>query len=172
MPQNPQNALDRIDEQILWELVQDARIQNKDLAQRCGIAPSTVVNRMRRLHELGALRATHARIDLAQVGLPVQAMISVKLRAQAQTEVRRYTDKVVALPHVVNVFHLGGVTDFLIHVACADTSQLRDLVAIKISADPAVVSTQTHVLFEHIAGADHMGRLAGYEQIREPIVAG
>ena len=53
--------LDRIDFAILRELRKNARLPNKNLAERIGVAPSTALERVRRLREHGAITSYHGR---------------------------------------------------------------------------------------------------------------
>jgi DNA-binding Lrp family transcriptional regulator len=53
----------------------------------------------------------------------------------------------------MNVYFLAGQDDFLLHVAVADASALRDFVVEQLSANPQVAATQTHLIFEHVRGA-------------------
>lgn len=169
--QAPENnvRLDKLDEQILWELAGDARTPNNVLADRLHVAPSTTLNRLRRLVDTKALISSHAQVHYPSVGLPIQAVVFIRLRVQARVSMRTYAQKIIQLPLVLNIFFLGGADDFLVHVAATSTEQLRDLVTLRLSADAAVASTQTHILFEHLIGNQHMEHVAGYEEMRAPI---
>ncbi len=57
--------LDRIDFDILGLLQKNARMTNKDLAESVGVAPSTCLERVRRMVDSGAIRGFHADVDPA-----------------------------------------------------------------------------------------------------------
>jgi DNA-binding Lrp family transcriptional regulator len=162
-------SLDRLDEQILWELSRDARIPNVELARRLHVAPSTTLARVRALRDSGVLVSAHAQVDWAAVGLAIQAVIAVRLRAEGRGHALEFSQRVVEYPSVVNLFYIGGAEDFLIHVACTSTAQLRDFVTNKLSMDPSVASTQTHIVFDHLVGAQHHDTIAGFTAMRDPI---
>ncbi|MCU1529939.1 MAG: AsnC family transcriptional regulator [Frondihabitans sp.] len=159
-------TLDALDEHIVWELTRNARLSNKELADRVGLAPSTCLVRVRALHEAGVIRSYHAHPDWAALGLSVEAIVAVRLRAQARGEIETYAQRVITLPNVINVFFLGGADDFFIHVACASTAQLRDFVAQQLSMDTSVASTQTNIVFDHLSGIEHMGPGTGWADAR------
>ena len=161
--------IDDIDERIVWELARDARISNKDLAERVGIAASTCLARVRMLHRSGVIRSHHAHPDWASLGLPIEAIVAVRLKAQARGEINTYARRVIQLPNVLNVFFLGGADDFLIHVACTSTGQLRDFVAQQLSMDNSVASTQTNIVFDHLNGLEHMAAGVGWGEVRGDI---
>lgn len=147
--------LDALDERILWELIKDARISNAALAAAVHVSPSTTHARVKALREAGVIRSSHIEVDYLALGITVQGLVSVRLRAQARPEIRTYAQKVAQLPNVVSVYFVGGAMDFLIHVACTSTAQLRDFVANQLSMDPAVASTETTIVFDHLIGAEH-----------------
>ena len=72
-------TLDRIDFDIIAALRKNARIPNNKLAQKVGIAPSTCLERVRRLVATGAVKGFYAEIDPDTVGIGLQAMITVQL---------------------------------------------------------------------------------------------
>ncbi len=159
--------IDEIDERIVWELCREGRLPNKELAERVGLAPSTCLMRVRALQQNGVLRAFHAQPDWASLGLPIEAIVAVRLKAQARAEIKTYAQRVITLPNVLNVFFLGGGDDFLIHVACTSTGQLRDFVASELSMDNSVASTQTNIVFDHLIGVDNMQPGGSWSALRE-----
>ncbi|WP_433678003.1 Lrp/AsnC family transcriptional regulator [Nocardia sp. CA-119907] len=148
--------LDAIDERIVWELTRDARTSNRQLSEILGIAQSTCLMRIRNLHQRGVIKSYHAHPDWAALGLPLQAMVSVRLKAQARHEVSAYARRVIRLPAVLDVFHVGGTHDFLIHVACPSSAKLRDFVAHELAMDSSVDGIETNIVFDHLNGFENM----------------
>ena len=71
--------LDRIDIELIRLLRKHARLSNKDLAEAVGVAPSTALERVRRLRETGVIRGFHAEFDPQALGIDLQAMVAVRL---------------------------------------------------------------------------------------------
>ncbi|MHC8609966.1 Lrp/AsnC family transcriptional regulator (plasmid) [Paenarthrobacter ureafaciens] len=161
--------LDALDEQILWEFIRNGRITISELAELLSVSPSTVSARASALRRAGVLKSVHAEIDFRRVGLPVQAMVFVRLRAQSRPHVQEYAKLITQLPNVLNLYFMGGDQDFLIHLVCTSTDQLRDVVATDISMHPIVASTRTHIVYEHALGSDHMDHLTGFDQVRHTL---
>ena len=153
--QGPPGELDDIDRHIVRELARDARIANNALAERAGIAPSTCLGRVRSLRERRVIRGYHADVDPAALGMPLQAMIAVRLQSHARARIRAFVADAAALPEVLNVFFLAGKDDFLLHVAAVSTATLREFVE-TLSSNPDVSYTETSLIFEHIR-ADALG---------------
>jgi DNA-binding Lrp family transcriptional regulator len=104
------------------------------------------------LEERGVIRGYHADVDPGAIGVTIQAMIAVRLRAGARHQLRGFTDRVVAQPEVVEAYFLGGQDDFMLHVAVPDVETLRTFVLEQLSANPQVAATHTNLVFEHVRG--------------------
>jgi DNA-binding Lrp family transcriptional regulator len=152
MPNHPQPAVDAVDRAMLEILAQDARITNQRLAERVGIAPSTALARLRSLRARKVIRGFHAEVDLAALGRPLQALIAVRLTVHARDEIDAFTRAVRELPGVLMVFHLTGVTDYLVWVAAADAQELREFVVDHLATHPAVAHAETSLIYEHRRG--------------------
>jgi DNA-binding Lrp family transcriptional regulator len=144
--------LDGVDRRILEALSADARLPNNALAERVGIAPSTCLARVRALRESGVLRGFHAEIDLGALGRPLQAMISIRLTVHAREQIEDFTGAVRSLPGVLSVFHMTGVTDYLVWVAIRDMEELREFVVDHLATHPAVAHAETSLIYEHRRG--------------------
>jgi DNA-binding Lrp family transcriptional regulator len=152
MPNDPRATLDATDLAILEAVGQDARITNQRLAERVGVAPSTALARLRALRARGVVRGFHAEVDLAALGRPLQAMIAVRLAVHAREQIDAFTDAVRRLPGVLMVFHLTGVTDYLVWVAAADAQDLREFVVDHLATHPSVAHAETSLIYEHTRG--------------------
>ena len=137
---------------MLELLADDARITNQRLAESVGIAPSTAVARLRALRTRGVIRGFHAKVDLAALGRPLQALIAVRLAVHAREQIDAFTETVRHLNGVVMVFHLAGVTDYLVWVAAADAHELREFVVDHLATHPAVAHAETSLIYEHSRG--------------------
>jgi len=145
-------VLDQVDHKILRVLAADARTPNNTLAAQAGVAPSTCLMRVRRLQDAGVIRGFHAELAPEALGRPLQAIVSVRLQAHARPRIGSFAQRLAALPGVLNVFFLGGVNDFQIHLAAKSPDDLRDFVVKNLSASRDVAITETNLIFEHITG--------------------
>ncbi len=151
-PNDRQEGVDHVDMAILESLAADARISNQRIADRVGIAPSTSFSRLRALRERGVIRGFHAEVDLAALGRPLQALIAVRLAVHAREQIDTFTTAVSQVPGVLMVFHLTGVTDYLVWVAASDPQELREFVVDHLATHPAVAHAETSLIYEHRRG--------------------
>ena len=143
-------ALDPIDATIVQLLTADGRMTNAELAARLGVAPSTAHTRLRALIERGVITGFHASVDERMLGAGLQAVIGVTLRPSGRREsIVEFAERVRVLPQVIQVFFLGGDDDFLLHIAVADSSEMREFVLEHLSAQSSVASTRTSIVFDY-----------------------
>jgi DNA-binding Lrp family transcriptional regulator len=141
--------LDRIDFALLIVLQKNARLANNRLAELVGVAPSTCLERVRRLARLGVIRGYHCDVDPGALGVGLEAMIAVRLRRHSRDLVDSFREYVAELPEVRSVFHVTGGDDFLVHVAVRDSDHLRDLALDSFTTRPEVDHIQTRLIFEY-----------------------
>ena len=148
--------IDDIDLALIDLLTKNARITNAELAERAGIAQSTCIARVRALVSKGVIQGFSTTVDPAALGLSLQVLISVSLRATARQQLSQFMEEMRKLPEVVQVFFLGGAEDFIVHLAVRDSEHVREFVLANLSANPSVANTRTNMVFEHF----HKGPLS------------
>jgi DNA-binding Lrp family transcriptional regulator len=152
-PERPApTGLDALDRRLVALLSEDGRAPNAALAEALGVAPSTCLTRLRSLRDHGVIRGFHADVDLARVGLPIQAMVSVRLAVHHRDRVAAFRAVAPGLPGVVAVYHVTGPVDYLLHVAVADADALRDFVLDHVVSRAEVAHAETSLIFEHVRG--------------------
>ncbi|MBH0109545.1 Lrp/AsnC family transcriptional regulator [Salinibacterium sp. NG22] len=152
MRENTSLPIDSIDQKILASLAGNARMSGSALSAAAGVSESTVSQRLRRLHDEGYLRGFHADIDVAKLGVSVQALISIKLVKHVREDVDAFRTAAPHWPGVLAFFHTGGGDDYLLHVAAHNAAELRDFVLTYLAGHPAVAHSETNLVFEHVTG--------------------
>ena len=141
--------LDRIDFEILEALQKNARLSNKELAARVKLAPSSCLERVRRLTRLEVLQGAHALVAPKALGIGLQALIFVRLGRHSRPQVAAFRRHCLDLQETVGIFHVTGAFDFLVHVAVRDSDHLRNLALDHFTTRPEVAQIETHLIFEH-----------------------
>lgn len=140
--------LDRIDRQILRLLRNNARMPNKDLAEHAQIAPSTALERVRRMHEEKVILGYHAEVAPKAVGINLQAMVAIRMTRHSQDSLNSFHTHLNALQEVLAYYHVAGKDDFLVHVGVQDSEHLRDFVVSAFTQREEVAHIETHLIFE------------------------
>lgn len=146
----PKANLDRTDFDILAALQKDARLSNKELAARLAIAPSTCLERVRRLKETGVLRGSHADVAPKSLGIGLQALVAVRIRRHSRPLIEQFHAHVWALPEVMSIYHVAGANDFLVHVVTRDAEHLRSFVLGAFAVRAEVAHMETALVFDHV----------------------
>ena len=147
-------GLDRTDCDILRALQKNARLPNNELARRVGIAPSTCLQRVRRLYDDRVLRGFHAELDPKAVGIGLQAMVAVRLSRHSKGLVDTFRQHVLGLAEVISLYHTAGTNDFLVHVAVRDSDHLRNLVLTAFTTREEVAHLETSLIFERVVSEE------------------
>jgi DNA-binding Lrp family transcriptional regulator len=139
--------LDQTDFAMLDALQNNARLSNKELAAKVGLAPSSCLVRFRKLVKAKMIRGFYADVDLVALGIGLQAIISVRLVKHSRDRFHSLYAYAHRLPEVLQVFQVSGVNDLLLHVAVRDVGHLRDLIVDGLATRPEVASCETSVIF-------------------------
>jgi len=148
-----QHGVDGLDLRILAALSEHPDAPIKQLAAALGIPASTCAFRLRSLRARGVILGLRLQLDPAALGRPVQAVIRVRLGNHSKTGVEALFDALEATEGVLQVFHIAGADDFLVHVAVADAAALRDIVLERITVHDVVRATETQLVFERRDGS-------------------
>lgn len=138
------HELDATDRELLRLLQENARTANAELARRVGMAPSAVLERVRKLEERGVIRGYAARIEPRALGLGLTAFLFV--RAEERVGAPETAELLAALPEVLEVHHVAGEDCFLVKVRVEDTEALGRLLRERVGSIPTVRSTRTTIV--------------------------
>jgi len=142
--------MDPLDRKILRALQKDARVKNADLARELGVAPSTMLERVRRLEDRGYFDGFKALINPEKLGLGVQALISVSLGQHSTQTIRPFEQAVKSIPNIMVCYHITGRFDYMLHIVAKNLKELGTLVKEQIASLPGVGKTETFLIFSEI----------------------
>jgi Lrp/AsnC family transcriptional regulator, leucine-responsive regulatory protein len=138
--------IDEIDKQILNIIQKDARIANAEIARQVGLAPSAVLERIRKLEERGVIRGYATELEPKAVGYGLTAFVSVRTR-----ECCSETDKTLAeIPEVLEVHDVAGEDSYLLKVRVKNAEDLSRLLRERLKNVPNVAATKTTVVLQTI----------------------
>jgi Lrp/AsnC family leucine-responsive transcriptional regulator len=138
--------IDAIDHEILNILQQNGRTPNAEIARQVSMAPSAILERIRKLEARGIIKGYEARIDPAALGQNLLAYIFVR-SADRAGEVRT-GEVLAALKEVQEVHHIAGEDCFLVKVRVSDPRALGRLLRERFNSEAGVVSTRTTIVLE------------------------
>jgi len=163
------SPLDDTDLQILAALQDNARVSNAEIARQLGMAPSAILERIRKLEARGVIRGYTTELDPLAVGRGLLAYIFVRVDERLGES---HTGELLAeIPGVLETHHIAGEDCYLVKVRAEDTVRLGTLLRERFGAIPTVQSTRTTIVLETVKESSRLllpaCREAGMETERE-----
>ena len=157
--------IDDIDATIVALLQENARISQADVARAVGLAPSAVLERIRKLESRGVIKGYAALVDPHAVDQSMLAFIAVRSeQAPGDDSVSR---ALAACPEVLELHHVAGDDCYLLKVRARDAEHIGQLLRHRFGRIPGVRSTRTTIVLETVKETPRLPvRAAAAEQVR------
>ena len=140
--------MDAIDAQILHLLQSNARETQADIARAVGLAPSAVLERIRKLEARGLITGYVALLDPKALGLGMLAFVAVRTdETGSENEIAQALGQ---FPEVLEVHHVAGEDCYLLKVRARDAEHLGQMLRTRFGRVPGVRSTRTTIVLETI----------------------
>lgn len=139
-------TLDDVDAKILVILQENARTTQSDIAKAVGLAPSAVLERIRKLEARGAIREYVAAVDPHLTNRALLAFVAVRTNEYGPEQPS--AKALAKLAEVLEIHHVAGEDCFLLKVRARDAEHLGQMLRQKIGSVPGVTSTRTTVVLE------------------------
>jgi Transcriptional regulators len=133
--------LDDISLNILKILQEKARVPNVDVARQMAMAPSAVLERIRKMERQGIIDGYEVRLNPARFNRRQIAFIEIRSRSVGDRP--ETGEALAAIPEVQEVHYVIGDDCYLVKLRVADTSELADLIREKIAVIDEVASIRT-----------------------------
>ncbi len=138
--------IDDVSLKILKILQKKARVPNVEVARQVGMAPSAVLERIRKLEKMGLIDGYEVRLNPARFGKSQVAF--VHLRSGCKGDEYGLVDALAAIPQVQEIHYVAGPDGYLLKVRETDTKALGRLVRERITPLKGVISTDTTIVMD------------------------
>ena len=140
--------LDKVDLSILNLMQVNARISNADLARELDMAPSAVLERVKKLEQKKVILQYTVRLNPNPLHQKLLAFVFMKATDGLGCST---TGKELAkIPEVQEVHHIAGEDCYLVKIRTADSASLMELMRNHFSKIPNILSTKTTIVLETI----------------------
>ena len=140
--------IDEIDSAILGLLQDNARISQAEVARVVGLAPSAVLERIRKLESRCVIKGYAALVDPRELDQPMLAFIAVRSeQAPGDDSVAHALAK---CPEVLELHHVAGDDCYLLKVRARDAEHIGQLLRHRFGRIPGVRSTRTTIVLETV----------------------
>jgi Lrp/AsnC family transcriptional regulator, leucine-responsive regulatory protein len=135
--------MDAIDTQILSILSENGRASFASIGEAVGLSPHGTADRVRRLERDGVILGYAARVDPAEVGRSLEALVDIRLLPS--TDPDEFERVALRLPAVREVDFLTGRFDYQLRLACRDADELDQTVR-SIRREGGAAATETRIV--------------------------
>lgn len=137
-------SMDKTDLQILQILQKKARIPNVEVARAIGMAPSAVLERIKKLEAAGVIQGYEVRLNPEMFKCAMVAFVHVMVSDPAGFT--RTGRALAAIDQVQEVHYLAGEDCLMAKLRVADNKELETVLNKRINSLDTVVSTRTHIV--------------------------
>ena len=116
--------LDATDRALLAALLEDARISQRGLAKRVGVAQGTITNRLRRLEGMGVIKGYTVLLDAESIGWTMTVITGLTIQKGSMIDVQQ---QIAADPRVFAVYDVTGDYDSMVLARVRGRKDLDDL---------------------------------------------
>jgi Lrp/AsnC family leucine-responsive transcriptional regulator len=132
---------------ILKILQKKARIPNIEISRMIGLAPSAVLERIRKLESQGYIDGYEVRLNPKRFDRNQVAYILATVRQSVKSKLS-IGDLLAEIPEVQEVHFVAGEDGFLIKVRVSNNLELNSILREKILSISNIVSTRTLPVLE------------------------
>lgn len=140
--------LDHIDYQILRIMQNNARTNNADIARELGMAPSAILERVKKLEQKEIILQYNAKINPLALEQNLLSFIFIKTSDIIGEQGVAYL--LAEIPEVQEVHDIAGDDGYLIKVRTNDSSGLVDIMRNTLGKIEGILSTRTTIVLETI----------------------
>lgn len=135
--------MDNTDLEILQILQKKARIPNVEVARSIGMAPSAVLERIKKLEARGVIDGYEVRLnpDMFNCALIVFIQFKVEGPGLLQTVGKQLT----MIEQIQEIHHLSGGDCLMVKLRAADNTELAKIINSKLAAIDGIVDIKTRI---------------------------
>jgi DNA-binding Lrp family transcriptional regulator len=141
---------DATDRRILILLQHDARLTNKEIADKLGKSVTPVFERIKRLEKEGYIRKYVAILDRHKIGMSLLAYTNVQLKEHSFPMLKAFEKAVVRLNEVMECNHMTGSYDYLLKIAVRDMNEYQDFIINKLAKLANIGTVQSSFVMTEI----------------------
>ncbi len=143
---NPKLNLDKLDLQIIQEMMEDAEVSYADLGKKLFVSGGTIHVRIKKLEEMGVVKGKKLSVDLKELGYDVIAFIGIYLeKSSLYDSVAKELKKV---PQIVRLNYTTGNYSMFAEIVCKDIKQLRYVLHDELQKIKGIERTETFISLE------------------------
>ncbi len=137
-------TIDAIDEKILTLIQDNGRTTQVELSKAVGLAPSAVLERLRKLEARHVITGYAALVDPHAVDLRMLAFVAV--RTSERPGDQHVAAQLAELPEVLEVHHVAGDDCLLLKIRARDAEHVGEILRTRLGQISGITSTRTTIV--------------------------
>jgi Lrp/AsnC family transcriptional regulator for asnA, asnC and gidA len=138
--------LDKLDFQIIQEMMEDAEISYADLGKKLFVSGGTIHVRIKKLEELNVVKGKKLSVDLKSLGYDVIAFIGVFLEKSSLYDT--VAKELKKIPQIVRLNYTTGNYSMFAEIVCKDIQELRFVLHDELQKIKGIERTETFISLE------------------------
>lgn len=138
--------LDKLDLQIIQEMMEDAEISYADLGKKLFVSGGTIHVRIKKLEELKVVKGKKLSVDLKSLGYDVIAFIGIYLEKSSLYDT--VAKELKRIPQIVRLNYTTGNYSMFAEIVCKDIQQLRFVLHDELQKIKGIERTETFISLE------------------------
>jgi Lrp/AsnC family transcriptional regulator, regulator for asnA, asnC and gidA len=138
--------LDKLDYQIIQEMMENAEISYADLGKKLFVSGGTIHVRIKKLEELKVVKGKKLSIDLKSLGYDVIAFIGVYLEKSSLYDT--VAKELKKIPQIVRLNYTTGNYSMFAEIVCKDIQELRHVLHDELQKIKGIERTETFISLE------------------------
>ena len=138
--------LDKLDYQIIQEMMENAEISYADLGKKLFVSGGTIHVRIKKLEELKVVKGKKLSIDLKSLGYDVIAFIGVYLEKSSLYDT--VAKELKKIPKIVRLNYTTGNYSMFAEIVCKDIQELRYVLHDELQKIKGIERTETFISLE------------------------
>lgn len=135
--------MDEKDRQIIAALQANGRMTNQELSEKVNMSPSPCLRRLRALEDSGVIRGYTAIVDEEAFGLPVTALVRVRLQKHDSETVKTFETAIHKIDAVLDCYMMTGSDDYLLRILVESLKNYEAFVRSKLHPIAGISSIDT-----------------------------
>lgn len=138
------------DRSLLQEIQRDSTLSLAQLAERCGMAQSTVWRKLQELEAVGVIRGRVALLDAGKVGCQLTVLASISLSDHAEETVNGFARLIRGHPEIVECLATAGSADYQLKVRVRDVEAYEAFMTHTLLRSSFVQSVQSAFVLKEL----------------------
>ena len=138
--------IDKLDLQILKQMMENAEISYAELGKKLFVSAGTIHVRIKKLQDAGLVKGLRLQVDLPALGYDVIAFIGIYLKESSLYD--SVAKELQKIPEIVRLNYTTGNYSMFAEIVCRDINELRYVLHDQLQKIKGIERTETFISLE------------------------